>query len=112
MSHKITTQTNITDKELAISALNIAGWKFSEGGQNIHVQSGPMTGASINLTTGVVSGDSDYVTRDDDSMGALKRYYGEALVRAHAAKEGYEVEEREIDQQTGDIILHCNAHFA
>lgn len=112
MSHQITTQTNITDKDLAINALKIAGWNYRESGSRLTVQSGPMTGASIDLTTGEISGDADLVNRGDDSMGALKRYYGEALVRHHAATEGYEIENREIEQQTGDIILHCTAHFA
>jgi len=112
MSHKITTQTSITEKTLALSALKTAGWAHSESGDNIRVTSGPMSGSTINLKNGTVSGDSDHVNKSDDSMGALKRYYGEAKFRKEALMQGIDIENREVEAQTGDIILHCNAHFA
>ena len=112
MSHRVTTQTTITEKKIAIAALKAAGWSYTESGNNLRISSGPMARSTINLSNGEVFGDADHVNDGDSSMGALNQGYSEALVRANAMNEGYEVEGREIEHATGDIILHCVARFA
>jgi len=109
MSHIITTKTKITDKKLAIQALKKAGWSFSEGqdSTSLQVTSGPMASASINLKTGAVTGDSDHLNRGDDSMGALKMLYSEALFNQEVLKQGmYAVHSRRVDSN-GEIVVTC-----
>lgn len=111
MSHRVTTQTNITDKDLAIQALKTAGWDFSERGESLYVSSGPMARSSINLKTGVVEGDTDWHNRGDDSLGALKRFYAEAKAVEECRIQGVTIESREVTKE-GEIVLTCQAAFA
>lgn len=111
MSHRVTTQTEIKDKALAIRSIQAAGYSYQDQGESLMITSGPMNRATINLTTGVVTGDSDYHSRGDDSLGALKQHYAEAKYRAEMQKNGHEIISRSVDKQTGDILLHCRAAF-
>lgn len=112
MSHRITTKTEIKNPDIAGKALKSAGWTYSEKSTSTWaITSGPMKGASINFQTGEISGDSDYLNRGDDSMGALKRHYAEALFRAEAQKRGIDIISRTVEK-TGEIELLCRANFA
>ena len=105
MSHRVTTETEIKDKALAVKALKQAGMAYQEHGENITITSGPMRSASIDLRSGVVSGDSDFHSRE--VLGMLKQYYGEAKYRKECEIQGIQIESREI-QANGDIILQCS----
>ncbi len=108
MSHRVTTQTQITNKELAVQALKSAGWSYQEQGTVLFITGGPMRNASLDTRTGTITGDSDYHNRG--TLGALRRHYTEALIRADAIKKGATVESREV-LKNGDIRLVLTANF-
>jgi len=106
MSHRVTTRTEIKDKSIAIQALKSAGFSYAERGDtSISVTSGPMSGASIDLRTGVISGDTDR-RHSQKSLGALRKHYTEAKFRKEALKQGHQVESRQV-LKNGTIRLIC-----
>lgn len=110
MSHRVTTQTEIKDKELAVQALQKAGWSYRDQGATLCVTSGPMTNATIDLSTGTIQGDTDH-RHNESKLGALRKYYTEAKFRKEALKQGISIESREI-LADGRIKMVCQAQFA
>ena len=110
MSHRVTTRTEIKDKALAIQALQKAGFGYDEDGTMLHVTSGPMRNATIDLRTGNVQGDTDH-SHSESKLGALRKYYTEAKFRKEALKQGITIERREV-LANGEIKLFCQAQFA
>jgi len=108
MSHKITTQTQITNKKLAVQAIKTAGMSFTENGDRIRITSGLMRGAEINLSTGRITGDTDIHSQKE--LGALRKYYSEAQIRERCMLEGHTVESRQ-EQKDGTIRLVCFGAF-
>jgi len=104
MSHRVTTKTQITDKEIAMSALKAKGWKFTERGDTLSIEGGPMTGATINLKTGDVDGDTDYHSRDQ--LGSLSQAYGKEKYLNECNRQGITVESETVNEE-GDIVLLC-----
>lgn len=111
MSHRVTSKTNITNKALALQALQNAGWLFNENGNNVSITSGPMKGATLSLKDGTITGDTDWHDAGDDSLGAIRRYYAEAETLEELSLRGAVVESREITEE-GEIRLICNGAFA
>ena len=106
MSHRVTTQTEIKDKDLAKSALKQAGYDFREQGESLYITSGDLSGATIDLRTGLVSGDSDYRGHSRETMGALRQFYAEAKYKKELATQGGYVENRSVDEK-GRVVLMC-----
>lgn len=112
MSHRVTTQTEIKDKALAIEALKASGASYVDRGQTIDVTSGPMNGATIDLRTGSIGGSWDVGLRNNnDSIGFLKRFYAEAKIKQECHLQGIIIESREM-QKDGTIKLVCQGSFA
>lgn len=110
MSHRITTKTEIKDKKLAIQAIKTAGWGHTVEGSTIRFHDGPMSRASLNLSTGEVVGDTDiHRRRDHTGLGALNQLYSEAKFRREAQRQGHEIVARTTDKQ-GRIHLRCKIH--
>lgn len=105
MSHRVTTQTEIKDKDIAKKALKVAKMDFRESGTILNITSGPMSGAYIDLTSGEVVGDTD--AHNKDTLGMLRQEYGEQKYRSECVRQGVMVESRRVDAKTGDIILMC-----
>jgi len=103
MSHRVTTNTEIKDADLAQDALKRAGYSFDIRGNSILITSGDMNGATIDLRSGVISGDSDMGHRSD-RFGALRQFYSEAKVTKETQKAAGYIEQRSTDQQ-GNVIL-------
>jgi len=103
MSRKITNKLNITDAELAKDSLRLAGLEFQERGNTLLITSGELHRASLDLETGVISGDSDY-GHSAAKFGMLRQYYAEAQLRQEYAKNGTTVDERQTDHE-GNIVL-------
>jgi hypothetical protein len=103
MSRRITNQTNITDKAIALHALQMAGIDHQVQGNSIYFKSGALANAVLNLNTGMISGDSDH-GHTKESLGMLRQYYSEAVVKSECAKQGVMIDERQTDQE-GNIIL-------
>jgi len=108
MSHRVTVQTEIKDREHALSALKQLKVDFREQGETIHMTSGDFNGASINLKSGLItSGDVDYYRNSDaGKLGLLRQAYSEAKFRAEAFKQGVDIGERTVNKD-GDVILRC-----
>ena len=104
MSRNVTVQTEITNKDLAIQAMDRAGISYqipSEG--YIKMTSGPATNAVIDLEKGTITGDSDF-GHTFEKLGILRQYYSEALVRAEYLKAGTVIDGRQTDEN-GNLIL-------
>ncbi len=105
MSHRVTTETEMKDREILKSACKQQGVSYSEQGNNIRFTSGPLANATLDLSTGRVSGDTDY-GHSRQTMGALKQAYGEAKYTFECVKQGIQIESREV-QKDGKIVLIC-----
>ena len=103
MSRRVTTKTEMKDRNLVLQALKGAGMTYRESGKIIHVTSGRMANATIDLTTGEIIGDSDY-GHDSGTLGGLRQAYGEAKYRAECIKQGISITSRSVEKN-GDIVL-------
>jgi len=103
MSRRVTTNTEIKDKDLAIAALKQAGVMHDVSGNTIRMSSGFMAGATLDLTTGVISGDSDY--GNSENFGLLRQFYGEAQFKAECLKTGIVIDERLNDNEANTVLL-------
>lgn len=103
MSHRVTTQTEIKDKDVAAAALKQAGYTFDVQDQTIRITSGDLCHASIDLRTGLVSGDTDYM-HSDSKFSALKKFYAEEKVKKEFLRQGGYIESRSVNAQ-GHIVL-------
>ncbi len=106
MSHRVTTQTEIKDRGLAIQALKQAGLSYREVGDQLAITSGRMANSTIDLRTGTITGDTDH-GHTRETLGMLRQYYGEAKYRAECAKQGISIESRTVNK-AGDIVLMCS----
>jgi len=91
------------DKSLAIAAIKAAGLGYTEVGNTIRFNSGRMANATLDLTTGDISGDTDY-GHTQDVLGALRQNYGEAKFKQECNKQGIMIESRQVEKN-GDIVL-------
>jgi len=104
MSRRITMQTEITNKDLAVQAMDLAGISYQILSDNdIKMTSGPAANAVIDLTKGTITGDSDS-EHTLSKLGVLRKYYSEALVRAEYLKTGTTIDGRQKDED-GTLIL-------
>jgi hypothetical protein len=108
MSRRITNKLNITDRDLAIEALQLANYTYRENGNTLYIDNGALRNARLNLTTGEMSGDSDF-GHTEEQFGLLRQYYAEAQVRSECLKSGVTIDERQTDSE-GNIVLM--AHMA
>jgi len=104
MSRRIARQTSITDKELALQALKQAGIQYQDQGNTIRFTSGTMANATLDLTTGTISGDSDFEHTKERLVGLLRQHYSEAQIKREYAKLGTVIDERQTDKQ-GNVVL-------
>ncbi len=104
MSHRVTTRTDMKNPAAIRSALQKSNFSFTEESSgDFRVTSGPMSGATINPKTGVVTGDTD--RHNKNTLGMLKQVYGEVVYMTEAQKNGIELVSRRVDAKTGDIVL-------
>ena len=108
MSRRISTQTKITDRAIAIEALKIAGHTYREDGNTIHITSGDLNRCMLDLSTGTVSGDSDFRTHSEARMRLLNVAYAEAICRRQCNLSGAQIESREV-QKNGEVLLVCRS---
>jgi N-acetyl-beta-hexosaminidase len=103
MSRRIYSKTSITDKDLALQALKQAGIQYQDQGKTILFTSGEMANATLDLTTGTISGDSDFGHTKEGLVGLLRQHYSEAQIKREYAKLGTTIDERQTDGQ--DVVL-------
>lgn len=106
MSHKVTYKSEMKDADLVISALQNLKVSHSRNGNSVRITSGSLNRASINLTTGVITSDTDWMHKDDD-FGPLRQAYTEAEFTRDAIRKGVTIESREVID--GVITLRCRA---
>jgi TRAP-type uncharacterized transport system substrate-binding protein len=102
MSKRVTTLTEIKDRAIAEKALRDAGVAFRSDAHMIHINSGDLSGVSINLSTGDVTGDEDYHSKS--KMGKLRQLYSEAKLRIEIVKQGGSVQSMKA-LANGDVEL-------
>ncbi len=105
MSHRVTVQTEIKDRALAIEALKSAGVQYREQGEVLHLSSGGYENATLNLKTGAISGDTDW-GHNAGKLGLLRQNYAEAQFKQEAFRQGISIQGRTTDKD-GSIVLHC-----
>lgn len=105
MSHRVTTQTEIKDKALAMQAAKAAGMGVADDGNYLRFTSGSMSNAVLDLRTGTITGDTDY-GHTQEKLAALKQHYSEAKYKLECARQGIMVESRAVNKN-GDIELIC-----
>jgi hypothetical protein len=105
MSKRVTTKSNITNKDFAVTALKNAGLAFEEMGSTLLIKSGELANASIDLKTGLISGDTDYGHRKEVLQSVIK-HYSEVKFRHEASREGVQIKGR-VEQKDGSIVLKC-----
>lgn len=93
----------MTDKALAIQALNQAGVRFEESGDQLYLKGGNYNNAVLNLSTGVITGDTDY-GHSGERFGLLRQAYTEVKFKSECAKTGVTITERQTDDE-GNVIL-------
>lgn len=109
MSHRVTTDTEIKDKALALQACKTAGVSYTEQGDVIRFTSGGLRNASLDLRTGRISGDTDY-GHTKDTLGALRQAYSEAKYRYEGQKQGVVFESRTVETVQGIAnVIHLKA---
>lgn len=106
MSHRVTVKTEIKDRSIAISALKDAKMSFREASNGvIEISSGDLRGAKIDLSTGEITGDTDF-SHTAASLGRFRQNYAEAKFRQEAIVNGISIESREVDTK-GVIRMRC-----
>lgn len=103
MSRRIENKMEITNKDLAMRALQQAGISYQDMGTEIVMTSGDLANARIDLITGSVRGDSDF-GHTSQKFGVLRQYYSEAQVREEYNKSGTMIDGRSVDQD-GNVVL-------
>lgn len=103
MSRRIQQSTDLKERELVMRALELADIGYRVDGNYVHMTSGALNHATLDLKTGNITGDSDY-GHTENAFGLLRQWYGEALVRRECAKNGTTITERETNDE-GDIVL-------
>jgi hypothetical protein len=103
MSHRVTTETEMTDENLVATALRAAGIEFTMQKRSVVISEGDAT-AILNLKTGRLT----YGTGPlPEKLGLLKQLYGEAKYQAACEREGITIESRTV-AANGDIVLICS----
>lgn len=107
MSHRVTVQSDMTDKSIAIQALASAKLSYTEQDNVLYVKKGGgRQDFSINLKTGAIVGDSDHHTSAE--LGLLRQHYGVAKALKELTEQGHQVQTQFVDEQ-GNIVLLCRS---
>ena len=102
MSKRVTTQTEIKDREIAMSAFKSAGISFTESGSGVFsIQTGRSHG-TLDLRSGTISGD-DMSFRQSD-FDSLKQHYAKEKTLKELLRAGASVQSQ-TTESNGDIVI-------
>lgn len=107
MSHRVTTKTEITDRELALAAFKAAGVTFRDNGNDQFQVTSKGVTADLNLKTGALSGDSDHLRGGPFDL--LKQHYAQEKYLWELRRAGHTVESIQKNAQ-GDIVIMYQTH--
>lgn len=103
MSHRVTTETQITNRAFAIAALTKAGASFKEIGGQLHITAGRTQG-TLDLATGQIAGDTD--RWNDTDFDALRQAYAEESYVSELRRQGASIQSRTVDSEGNIVILY------
>lgn len=110
MSHRVTLQSKMTDKELCKTALESTGHTFVENNDILTITGGKLNRATINTKSGLVESDSDFHSKEQ--LGVIRQAYAEASFRQLAFRKGASIQDRSVIKHNGVegvIRLQCHA---
>jgi len=105
MSHKVTFKSEFKDVELVANALTAKQYAFRQTGNVFAITSGPFKHATLDATTGELTGDTDYHSKGE--LGAFRQAYSEAEFRRQAAITGVTIESR--TEANGIVRMVCSS---
>ena len=92
MSKRTEVKTTMTDKKFVIEAFKREQLQYEEMSDTmLRITSGALARATLDLTTGTITGDSDY-GHGQNALGKLNRHYSEALARFRAMRAGTQIQ--------------------
>ena len=100
MSHRVTTQTNMTNVAVVQKVAKNQGFTFTAQGTNITFTSGALNRATLDTKTGRITGDTDY-GHTESALGVLRQGYSEELYRQECLKQGIQIQDRQIVEFNG-----------
>mgnify|MGYP000570687242 CR=1 FL=1 len=103
MSHRVTTETEMRDKDLVLAACKDKNIACTVQGNTIRFETAPLNGAELDLRTGRMIGDTD--RQSAETLGMLAQAYGKAKAYMECAKQGIQVEREYV--RNGNIVLVC-----
>jgi len=95
MSRRITVKTQISNRDLAVQALSKLGAAYQVSENTITITSGPIPRGVLDLTTGILTTDSDYGNAKKYNL--FQQAYSEVQIMAECLKEGTVIEQRIVD---------------
>ena len=102
MSHRVTINTEFSNKRALEKALQGNNWSYVVAGPRVKIDQGPGAGGHVDLRTGKFHGDID--DHDVTKLMPLTQAYGEALWMNRIADDGGYLESRTV-LQDGTIRL-------
>lgn len=104
MSHRVTTETKIRDRNAATVAMKAAGVLFKDlGNDTFEVKSG-RTGGVLDLKTGTITGDTDRWSEKD--FDGLKQSYAEETLTVELRRQGASIQSRQVDNEGNIVIMY------
>lgn len=95
MSHRVTTETNLTEKDIVLKVAKAQGIGVTESGSSIRFTGGKLNHAALDLKTGRITGDTDF-GHTESALGMLRQAYSEELYRRECLKQGIQIEDRQV----------------
>jgi len=95
MSHRVTTQTSMTDRSIVEKVAKAKGITYAVSGDSITFSSGQLNRATLDCKSGRISGDTDF-GHTESALGMLRQGYSEELYRRECMKQGIQVEDRQV----------------
>jgi hypothetical protein len=103
MSHRVTTETKITDRETAITAFKKANVFFTENKGSFDIKCGRTNGV-LDLATGKITGDSDHWNAKD--FDGLKQAYAVEVYVNELRRQGASVQNTTVDTEGNIVIVY------
>ncbi len=107
MSHRVDFKSDITDADLLKKTLvRLRIPEYRVVGKVFSFTGGPYGGATIDLSTGLISGDSDWI---HDKLKLIHQVYSEEQVLEKIRLQGASIENRSVNEE-GSVIILCRLH--
>ena len=94
MSHKVTQKSEMKDLNMVVRACQDAGYSYNVNGNKVSFTSGPLSRATIDVSTGEITGDTDWHTRD--ALGKFRQNYAKAVVKHTCEQQNITIESEEV----------------